>query len=95
MTERVARLKQRSYETQANVKNLSGEGVLLRQGRFQLDNMQPGETRPDPGPAEGQAGSAVAAFGSRRIGQRWRRAFPRSMSSEVSNFRSGPADRSS
>jgi carboxyl-terminal processing protease len=35
----------RSYETQANVKNLSGEGVLLRQGRFQLDNMQPGETR--------------------------------------------------
>ncbi|MBI2896706.1 MAG: PDZ domain-containing protein, partial [Deltaproteobacteria bacterium] len=35
----------RSYETQANVKNLSGEGVLLRAGRFQLDDMRPGETR--------------------------------------------------
>ena len=35
----------RSFETQANLANRSGDGVLLRKGRFQIDNMQPGETR--------------------------------------------------
>jgi carboxyl-terminal processing protease len=35
----------RSYETQANLRNLSGAGVLLRAGRFRIDNMQPGEER--------------------------------------------------
>jgi carboxyl-terminal processing protease len=37
--------KGRSYETQANLSNLSGEGVLLNEGRFDISNMQPGETR--------------------------------------------------
>lgn len=37
--------KGRSYETQANLANLSGEGVLLNEGRFDISNMQPGETR--------------------------------------------------
>lgn len=31
----------RSFETQANLKNLSGQGVLLHAGRFHVDNMQP------------------------------------------------------
>lgn len=35
----------RSYETQANLRNLSGPGVLLRAGRFRIDNIQPGEER--------------------------------------------------
>ncbi len=34
-----------SYETQANLRNLTGDGLLLRAGRFDLSNMQPGETR--------------------------------------------------
>ena len=37
--------KGRSFETQANLRNLSGEGLLLHDGRFDLSNMQPGETR--------------------------------------------------
>ncbi len=37
--------KGRSYETQANVRNLSGDGLLLHEGRFDLSNMQPGEMR--------------------------------------------------
>ncbi len=35
----------RSFETQANLRNLSGRGVLLRAGRFSLEPMQPGEER--------------------------------------------------
>lgn len=35
----------RTYETQANLRNLSGEGVLLRAGRFRIDDIQPGEDR--------------------------------------------------
>ncbi|MEM9073428.1 MAG: MXAN_5808 family serine peptidase [Myxococcota bacterium] len=35
----------RSYDTHANLRNLSGRGVLLRNGRFRIDNMQPGEER--------------------------------------------------
>lgn len=35
----------RSYETQANLRNLSGEGLLLHEGRFDVSNMAPGETR--------------------------------------------------
>jgi len=35
----------RSYETQANLSNLSGDGVLLNDGRFDISNLQPGETR--------------------------------------------------
>ena len=37
--------KGRSYETQANLRNLSGEGLLLHDGRFDLSNMMPGESR--------------------------------------------------
>jgi carboxyl-terminal processing protease len=35
----------RSYETQANLRNLSGDGVLLHEGRFDISNMQPGDVR--------------------------------------------------
>lgn len=35
----------RAYETQANLRNLSGDGLLLREGRFDISNMQPGEMR--------------------------------------------------
>jgi carboxyl-terminal processing protease len=35
----------RSYETQANLRNLSGDGLLLHEGRFDLSNMNPGEVR--------------------------------------------------
>ncbi|MEC7520572.1 MAG: MXAN_5808 family serine peptidase [Myxococcota bacterium] len=35
----------RTYETQANLRNLSGEGVLLRAGRFRIDDIQPGDDR--------------------------------------------------
>ncbi len=35
----------RSYDTHANLRNLSGRGVLLRDGRFRIDDMQPGEER--------------------------------------------------
>jgi carboxyl-terminal processing protease len=37
--------KGRSYETQADLRNLSGEGVLLHDGRFDISNMMPGDTR--------------------------------------------------
>ncbi len=37
--------KGRSYDTQANVRNLSGDGVLLQAGRFDISNMNPGDTR--------------------------------------------------
>ncbi len=38
--------KGKSYDTQANLVNRSGDGVLLKNGRFQLDDMQPGAVRP-------------------------------------------------
>ncbi len=34
-----------TYDTQANLRNLSGRGVLLHDGRFHLDPMQPGDER--------------------------------------------------
>jgi carboxyl-terminal processing protease len=37
--------KGKSWETQANVRNLSGDGLLLHEGRFDISNMAPGETR--------------------------------------------------
>jgi carboxyl-terminal processing protease len=37
--------KGRSFSTMANVRNLSGEGLLLHDGRFDLSNMMPGDTR--------------------------------------------------
>lgn len=37
--------KGKTYKTQANLQNLSGSGILLRNGRFALDDMQPGEER--------------------------------------------------
>ncbi|MCL2447760.1 MAG: S41 family peptidase [Polyangiaceae bacterium] len=37
--------KGRSFETMANLRNLSGEGLLLHDGRFDMSNMQPGDTR--------------------------------------------------
>ncbi len=54
--------KGRSFETQANLRNLSGEGLLLHEGRFDVSNMAPGETRRvaftfdvQPGLTEGEA----------------------------------------
>jgi carboxyl-terminal processing protease len=35
----------RSFETQANLRNLSGDGLLLRDGRFDISNMMPGDTK--------------------------------------------------
>ena len=35
----------RSYATHANLRNLSGRGVLLHDGRFRIDDMQPGDER--------------------------------------------------
>lgn len=35
----------RTYETQANLRNLTGDGVLLKAGRFDISEMQPGEER--------------------------------------------------
>ncbi len=35
----------RSYETQANLTNASGDGLLLQAGRFDISNMSPGEVR--------------------------------------------------
>lgn len=35
----------RSYDTQANISNLSGDGLLLHAGRFDISNMSPGDTR--------------------------------------------------
>jgi len=37
--------KGRSGETQANLRNLSGDGLLLHDGRFDLSNMAPGEVK--------------------------------------------------
>lgn len=34
-----------SHETQALLRNLTGDGLLLHGGRFDISNMQPGETR--------------------------------------------------
>jgi len=35
----------KAYETQANIANLSGDGLLLHAGRFDLSSMAPGEVR--------------------------------------------------
>ena len=37
--------KGRSLDTQANLSNRSGDGVLLKNGRYQLDGMDPGDVR--------------------------------------------------
>jgi carboxyl-terminal processing protease len=37
--------KGRSYETLANLRNLSGDGLLLHDGRFDVSNMAPGDVR--------------------------------------------------
>jgi carboxyl-terminal processing protease len=37
--------KGRAYRAMANLRNLSGEGVLLHDGRFDLSNMMPGDVR--------------------------------------------------
>lgn len=37
--------KGRSYETQANLRNLSGDGLLLHEGRFDISNMNPGDSK--------------------------------------------------
>jgi carboxyl-terminal processing protease len=34
-----------AYETQANLRNLTGDGLLLHAGRFDVSNMKPGEVR--------------------------------------------------
>jgi carboxyl-terminal processing protease len=35
----------RSYETQANLRNLTGDGLLLHAGRFDVSNLKPGDVR--------------------------------------------------
>jgi carboxyl-terminal processing protease len=35
----------RSYETQANLRNLTGDGLLLHAGRFDVSNMNPGDIK--------------------------------------------------
>src|ERR1700729_2626904 len=35
----------RSFDTQANLRNLSGDGLLLHEGRFDISNMNPGDVR--------------------------------------------------
>jgi carboxyl-terminal processing protease len=35
----------RSFETQANLRDLSGDGLLLHEGRFDISNMMPGDVR--------------------------------------------------
>jgi len=35
----------KSYETQANLRNLTGDGLYLRAGRFELPSMAPGDVR--------------------------------------------------
>jgi carboxyl-terminal processing protease len=35
----------KSYETQANLRNLTGDGLYLRAGRFELPSMNPGDVR--------------------------------------------------
>jgi carboxyl-terminal processing protease len=37
--------KGRSFESQANISNLSGDGLLLDAGRFDISNMNPGDVR--------------------------------------------------
>ena len=37
--------KGHSYETQANLRNLTGDGLLIHNGRFDISNMKPGELR--------------------------------------------------
>ncbi len=37
--------KGKSFETQANLRNLSGDGVLLHEGRFDISNLAPGESK--------------------------------------------------
>src|SRR5262249_13186322 len=37
--------KGRSFDTQANIANLSGDGLLLHAGRFDISNMMPGDVR--------------------------------------------------
>jgi len=37
--------KGRSFDSQANIANLSGDGLLLRAGRFDISNMAPGDVR--------------------------------------------------
>src|SRR5262249_62360923 len=37
--------KGRSYDTQTNIANLSGDGLLLHAGRFAISNMNPGSVR--------------------------------------------------
>jgi carboxyl-terminal processing protease len=37
--------KGKSFETQANLRNLSGDGLLLHDGRHDISNMQPGEMK--------------------------------------------------
>src|SRR5690606_19917204 len=34
-----------SMETQANIRNLTGDGLLLRAGRFDVSNLKPGDER--------------------------------------------------
>jgi carboxyl-terminal processing protease len=37
--------KGRSHDTQANLRNLTGDGLLLHAGRFDISNLEPGDSR--------------------------------------------------
>ena len=39
------RARAAAFETQANLRNLSGEGLLLHDGRFDISNMMPGDVK--------------------------------------------------
>ena len=70
--------KGRSYETQANLRNLSGDGLLLHDGRFDMSNMMPGDTRRvaftfDVETGAGRPGGEARALDPRRGPARGRR----------------------
>ncbi len=57
----------RSFETQANVRNLSGDAVLLHDGRHDLSNLQPGEIKKIAFTFEVNGGKQAQADGAVRL----------------------------
>ncbi len=57
----------RSQESQANLRNLSGDAVLLHEGRFDISNMQPGEVRKVAFTFEVHGGRQAKADGEVRL----------------------------
>jgi carboxyl-terminal processing protease len=65
--------KGRSFETQANISNLSGDGLLLHAGRFDISNMMPGDVRKVvftfdvQQPLEGKEATIALSVGDRKL----------------------------